>query len=955
MREDVFVGREREIEELHDHLKEALSGRGQICFVTGDAGSGKTALVRQFVQQAQAANTDLVAAAGSCNAQTGIGDAYLPFREVLAMLTGAAAADQSASKLAPDNANRLRSVLVRSVQVLVEVAPELIGVFVPGVALIGHLGKAVVEKVGWMDRLDELASQKVTSGEPAADQSRVFELYSAYVQRMTAQTPLILFLDDLQWADGASLYLLFHLGRHVQTSRILILAAYRPSDVAQGRAGERHPLEAVVHELTRYQGDVTVDLDAIPESANRRFVDGLLDAEPNELGPAFREALYGQTCGHALFTVELIRTLQERGDLVKDGKGRWVEGPTLDWSALPARVEGVVAGRIARLSKELKQTLSVASVEGEQFTAEVVAQVQGISERAAIQQLSSALQRRHRLVSARGMVQFGYVRLSMYAFTHHIFHQYVYNSLDAAERRYLHRDAGEALEGLLQGRTDEAAAQLARHFEEAGVPAKAARYRMEAGNRAQRMSAHREAAAHLRRGLELVADLPPGQEQARLELGLQTSLGTALVAVHGFACPEIERTYARARELSHSLGDPPQVIPVLYGLCLSYLMRGKLRRAREEGSRLLELAQQAGDMGHVVGAHFALGQIFLMQADLERARSHLERVVDLYDAARDHDLALWQVHDPAVASLLFLSWVLWLQGFAEQATIRLEAALTLAAELQHPYTTTQAALLASCFHQFMREWSECQAQAEWAMELSAQRDFQFLRAGCVMHRGSALVHQGQVEEGIAVLEEGVADWDATGTQLALPYAWARLAEAYLLAGKRASGLRVIDESFESAEEAWWWPEQYRIRGELLLLAPASEVEAESSLRQALEVARVQESHSLELRAAMSLARLLRQKGQSSEGRRLLQECYERFTEGLDTQDLLDAKALLDVLVRDTAEEHTLKDVNDMGTSAPFRARPPRISPNATRPAAPSARVATSEARVTLDTVRAKSG
>lgn len=151
MQENVFVGRERELRELDGYLRKALSGRGQVCFVTGQAGSGKTALVRKFIQQALAVDSSLVVSMGSCNAQIGIGDPYLPFREALAMLTGDAAAQQAAGKVAPENAIRLRAVLVRSVQVLVDVAPELIGVFVPGVALLGHLGKAVVEKAGWMD------------------------------------------------------------------------------------------------------------------------------------------------------------------------------------------------------------------------------------------------------------------------------------------------------------------------------------------------------------------------------------------------------------------------------------------------------------------------------------------------------------------------------------------------------------------------------------------------------------------------------------------------------------------------------------------------------------------------------------------------------------------------------------------------------------------------------------
>jgi predicted ATPase len=894
MQEQVFVGRQRELEELNGCLEKALAGHGQVCFVTGQAGAGKTALVRQFVQQAFADEPDLIVAVGSCNAQTGIGDPYLPFREALAMLTGNGATQPSANKVTPENADRLRGVLARSVQVLVEIAPDLIGVLVPGAKLLAVLGKAMATKVGWMDQLERLAGKPAAQ---AAEQSRILEQYTAFLQRLSAKTPLILFLDDLQWADGASLGLLFHLGRRIETCPILVLGAYRPDDVALGREDERHPLEPVVHELTRYYGDVTVDLDAIPEAASRQFVDALLDAEDNDLGEAFRQALFHQTGGHALFTVALIQAMQERGDLVRDEQGRWTEGPLLDWGALPARVEGVIAERIARLDDDLQELLTVGSVEGETFAAEVVARVQAIPDQEAIRRLSNELQRQHRLVRDLSLIQFASVRLSFYGFVHNLFQQYLYSGLDEVERACLHRDTGEAIEALFADQTEEVAAQLARHFEQGGIPAKAAAYRLQAGNRAHRMSAHQEAAAHLTQGLELLASLPQGTERVQLELGLQTSLAMALAAMRGHASPEVARAYARARHLCRVLGDPPQTIPVLHGLCLFYLVRGEMKKARDEGEQLLILAQQAGDIGYQVGCHWLVGASILYQADLERSRWHLEQAVALYDQRRDRDLAHKQGLDPAVVSLLYLSWALWFQGYPDQATPKMEAGLRLAEALNHPYTSTLAAFFASTFHQLMRQWPQCQAQAERALELAGQGHFTFWQAGCTMLRGSALAQQGRVDEGIAILRQGLDAWEATGTQIALPYFRARLAEAYLIAGRREEGLQALDASLSCPEEVWWLPEQHRLRGELLLLAPGGEAEAEATLWQALEVARQQASKALELRAAMSLARLLQKQGRAAQGRDLLAECYAWFTEGTDTADLQQARDLLNALRR----------------------------------------------------------
>lgn len=866
MQEQIFVGRQRQLEELNEHLRKALDGHGQVCFVTGEAGAGKTALVRQFVQQAFAREPDLIVAVGSCNAQTGVGDPYLPFREALAMLTGDGSTQPSAAKVAPQNDSRLRVVLARSVQVLVEVAPDLVGLFVPGAKLLGAVGKAVATKVGWMDRLERLAKRPSA---PAVEQSHIFEQYTAFLQRFSTKTPLILFLDDLQWADSASVSLLFHLGRRIEASRILILGAYRPNDVALGRDEGRHPLEPVVNELTRYYGDVTVDLDTIPERTSRQFVDALLDSEPNLLGEAFREALFHQTGGHALFTVELIRDMQERGDLVLSSNRRWIQGAALDWSDLPARVEGVIAERIARLDRMLQEMLTIASVEGEVFRAEVIARIEAMTNREAIRHLSDELERQHHLVTALSVVHLASLRLSLYRFVHNLFQQYLYNNLDEAERMSLHYDVSQALEALFGDQTEEVAAQLAHHFEGAGIPAKAVAYRLQAGGQAYRMSAHLEAAAHLRRGLELLAQLPEGSERVQLELALQALLGMVLMATNGYAAPEVERAYGRARELCLSLGDPPQTVPVLFGLCLYYLVHGEVDRARGEGEQLLRLTQQVEDIGYQIGCHYLLGATALYRADLGRSRRHLEQVVTLYDPNRDRDLAYQQGQDPAVVSLLYLSWVLWFQGYPEQATPKMEEALRLAAALDHPYTHTLAAFFAGTFHQLMGQWPQCQAQAERALELAGQEHFTCWQAGCTILRGSALVQQGHVEEGIAVLRQGLAGWEAVGAQLALPYFRARLAEAYLIAGRREEGLKALDESLSHPEEVWWLPEQHRLRGELLLLGPGAEAEAEAALRQSLEVARRQRSRSLELRAASSLARLLQGQGRAAEDRDLL--------------------------------------------------------------------------------------
>jgi predicted ATPase len=258
----------------------------------------------------------------------------------------------------------------------------------------------------------------------------------------------MLVLHGFHWADATSARLLLHLGRHLTRSRILIVVTYRPVEVGAGWAGEGSPLSQVVGELKRRFGDMEIDLDGATRHEGRSFVDALLDSEPNKLDDEFRQALWEVTDGHALFTVELVREMKDCGDLQLDEEGRWVAGPHLNWGRLPARVEAILEMRLARLAPDLKQALRVASVEGAQFTAEVVARVQGIEERRLIRMLSGQGVRQHRLLVRPSLFRQGDRFLCRYRFRHHLFQQYLYQTMDEVERAVLHREIGQAQAAL---------------------------------------------------------------------------------------------------------------------------------------------------------------------------------------------------------------------------------------------------------------------------------------------------------------------------------------------------------------------------------------------------------------------------------------------------------------------------------------------------------------------------
>lgn len=895
MKDEIFVGRQAEINTLMLHLEKAVSGQGQIFFVLGQAGSGKTYLVKHFLDQALERYPELVALAGSSNAQTGTGDPYLPFREAVTMLTGDTTSTL-AEEVHPENRRRLQTALVRSVQILVEVAPELIGVFIPLGKLFGLAGKALVERVGWMDKLETLArreGEKNSSSAPLADQNRIFEKYTALIQHVSQEMPLILFLDDLQWADNASLSLLFHLSRHIQDHPIFILGAYRPNDVALGRGEERHPLEPVVHELTRYYGDITLDLDLLPEEANRRFIDDLLDSEPNHLGRNFREDLYRRTGGQALFTVELLREMQDRGDLVRDNEGSWVVGRSLDWDDLPARVEGVIAERINRLEEELRELLTIGSVDGEEFAAEVVARVQDIMDRRAIQLLGEELGRQHRLVKAKGLRQLGGRRLSLYRFVHSLFQSYIYDHLSEAERVYLHRDIGVVIEDLFAGDTEHVAADLARHFEMAGELHKAAGYRLQAGNRTWRMAAPEEAIKHLNHGLEVLQHLPDDQAKLRLEFDFQKARGTVCLASEGYASPQVEEAFERAGELARTIGEPEVEIPVLYGLSAFHFGRAELAKSYQEAHRLQELSKNGRATGFLLGAKLVMGASSNHLVRFERARKELEYVVKCYDMEKDHALTHVLSHDPGVGALSYLAIVLWHLGFPEEAAAKADKALELAEALGHPFSLGYAASFSATLYGMLRDWPTCRSLSERALKIGERGPFpSWMAMGNIM-KGFSLTKQGYPEEGIPVLQQGIDLWTGTGARLAVPYQHTLLAEAYLEAGKKDSGLAAIRNAFRyDWDKLWWLPEQHRVRAELLLLDPGDEVAAESEFSEGIRRAQEHGDRAGELRAATGLARLLREQGNIHRSRMLLGGLIDSFTEGFEIPDLRDARSYM---------------------------------------------------------------
>jgi predicted ATPase len=846
---------------------------------------------------------DLIVASGYCNAHTGVGDPYLPFREILALICGDVQALWSAGAITRRHALRLWEGLPLAAQALVEAGPDLVNTFVPGPALVERVLESMPSETDWLSSLSELVEhRKPGTASPRPQQSDLFRQFTRVLQVLARRTPIVLVVDDLQWADLGSISLLFHLGRNLAGSRLLVIGSYRPEEVALGRGDERHPLERVVSEFQREFGDILVDLS---RTDRQRFVDALVDSEPNQLGPAFRQMLLRQTNGHPLFTVELLRGMQERGDLVQDTAGRWVEGPSLQWEALPARVVAVIAERIGRLAGPLQAVLRVASVEGQVFTAEIAARVLATEEREILARLSNDIDRKHRLIRAHTITRVDGQRLSRFRFRHILYQKYLYGNLGEVERVYLHEQVGTTLEELhgLQEETGASlpvAVQLAHHFQEAKIAAKAIHYLHQAGDKAVQLSAYQEGIDHLIRGLDLLMSRSNTPQRARKELDLQLSLGLAWTGDKGTMSVEVFQIYTRARELCQILGEKSQLCRVLGGLSLYYYTRAQHQQAYSHAKEALILAEWLGDPLLVMLGDWYMGFITFSMGQYKIARVHLERVVASYEPDRHHhSLLTLRGSDPGPSAMAYLACCLWSLGFPDKAQKHSQEALAMARVLGHPFSLVDVVCYAGCMLSSMRRDAKTLKEtADELIRVSAETLPPWLVTG-TPYLGQALAMLGQVEEGAELIREGIESGKAQDVRCYHSGALCGLAEVQAKKGSLEEAQRTVAEALEFIEETGerhWEAELYRLKGVSLLML-GDEVRAEVSLLQAIEVARGQRARSWELRATTSLCRLWQRQGRHDQARQMLEEIYDWFTEGHDTPDLREAKALLDSLSR----------------------------------------------------------
>jgi predicted ATPase len=597
--------------------------------------------------------------------------------------------------------------------------------------------------------------------------------------------------------------------------------------------------------------------------------------------------IVARTDGVPLYVEELTKMLLE-SDLLREEADHYALAGALSGLAIPATLQDSLMARLDRLPM-VREVAQLGAVLGREFAYEMLRGLAAVEE-------TTLRDRLGQLVGAELLYQRGRPPRAKYIFKHALIQDAAYASLLKRTRQQYHKQIAQMLEEEFPDTVKAEPELVAHHYTEAGLNEQAVGYWHQAGKRATQRSANVEAINHLTKGLEVLMTLPDTFKRSRQELDLQITLGPVLMAVKGFASLDTERAYARARELCQQVGETSQLFPVLYGLWLFYMVRAELQTTRELAEQLFTLAQREQDSSLLLEAHRVLGTTMLWLGEMAPARAHLEQGMALYDPQQHRSHAFVYGQDPGVACRSFAAWPIWVLGYPDQALQSIHEALTLAQELTHPFSLVYALTMAAVLHQFRREAQAVQERAEALMTLSTEQGFPYWLAFGTILRGWALTAQGEGAEGIAQINQGLAAHRATGAELHRPHFLSLLAEAYGKVGQPEEGLTVLVEALEivdNAGERNWEAELYRRKGELLLEQQGQKVgEAEACFRKALDIARRQQAKSLELRVAMSLSRLWQQQGKQEEAHHLLAEIYGWFTEGFDTADLQEAKALL---------------------------------------------------------------
>ncbi|HEV2487154.1 MAG TPA: protein kinase [Terracidiphilus sp.] len=845
------VGREAQREQLLRSYMRVKAGRGLILGVTGEAGIGKTSILEDFLADLPRRGERPIVAHGRCSQRLAGEEPYLPILEALEGLLHPASG--------PSYAETMKAV-----------APTWFGLVA---------GKSPESESG----------AEAPEAAPAASQERMKREFGALCYELSRAQPLVFFIDDLHWADISTVDIFNYLTGRFSAIRVLVLASYRLSDMELRGSPFRH----VRNDLMSRGLMELMDLPFLEVKDVERYL--TLQFPGNAFPSDFASEIHAKTEGSPLFMADLVRYLRDKGGIVQ-ADDKWILAKSLPESLrnLPVSVRAMIERKIEQVEDQDRKLLLAASVQGSEFDSVVVAEAIEM-DAADVEERLDTLERVHVFVRRGEDREFPDRSLTLnYQYVHVLYQNVLYDSLQPTRRATISGRVAKTLVARYGDQVGTVAARVAVLFEAARDFSSAAQYFYMAAARSCSLFAFREALSLADRGLKALQALPEGPTRKQQELVLQMMRGIALRSTSGWATPEIEQTFNRARQLANNLENPPELIPVQWATTLFQLIRGDLVECRNNADELMRQAERSGNETYIMAAHHVAGVVREFTGEMVESSRLLERCRELHKPSEHKTYVAMYGQDPGTTARAMSSRPLWALGHPDRALARADETLSIARSQAHPTMVAFALVVIQGIHLYRGEAAEALAVGDEIMALCREFELPQEAEWSRSFQGYALHLQGRTLEGIEVLKDTLAKQKAISAGLVRSAFLALLADCLRSVGRFEEGMQAIAEGFAHAKqtaEGGYVAELHRVRGELLLMH-GDEVLGEASLREALDYASSQQTKSFELRAATSLARMLKSAGKTDEARATLAPILNWFSEGYNTADLIGARNLL---------------------------------------------------------------
>ncbi|WP_281561660.1 BREX system ATP-binding domain-containing protein [Thalassomonas sp. RHCl1] len=741
-----FVGRDQELQQLQKNLEQVCAGQAGIRLITGEAGVGKTSLVQAFLKNLSN-QTNIQVAQSICNAQVGLCDPYLPFRQIAEQLI-TQSIEQDGGHQA--NVNRVKNLVSETGKLLMDNAPDLIGSLIPGSNMLVKLGARLLEKEDWFKKLKDKFDTENSS--QALQHEKIAPQFTRLLQSFASQKPVVMFIDNMQWLDAASASMLIYLMNHLGQAPVFILGCYREEESAL-REGRVAPMLGVAKKLLETNENLYLPLGNDPDEQKMQFLTLLLDREDNTFDQDFRKNMLQHTNANPLFAMEVLKSLQEKSYLVKNKHGYWCSTPDLNWSHLPNRIQDLLRNRLDSLNDFTKEVLAVASIEGIASRSYVLSKVLEVPERKIVRILSKELERSLQIMFEGNLNRSQEQWFSLFHFNNALTQKFIYEDLGRRERMLLHEDVGLAIENLYKNHPREVAAELSHHFLQAGDLNKSLTYSFEAIKNALNLGAYEEANAICENTLAVTRQLPDNRAKEN-ELKVLVLQSNAVKAITGWTSNEVKSIYLRIRELCKGLGEVEELSAALFGLWACHLGTLEIKESLNIAQECLSLGERLKDNNVLIQANIAMGNSYYWKGNMAVAQAHISAANALIGNSLISEQVLHYGQDPRSMIDMFQVLITSKSGRVDETKALIAATLDNCQRFEHDFSLAIALQGAAWSSLHIKDAKSALKYAKALVDLSRKKRFIFYEGVGLMFEGAALILEQNNEAGREKLEKG---------------------------------------------------------------------------------------------------------------------------------------------------------------------------------------------------------